>query len=213
MVKSSYMVIVDPLRNGFRVGIRRLAGLLNNLSHGKLTPNIVTTIGVVMHLPIALLIATRHVQWAALLLFVFGLFDVLDGELARLQHTASGQGMFYDATTDRIKEVLLFTGIAYNLSTGSQARWTFVAVLACGLAITVAYAKAKGEAAIALKRKITDHHVLNHYFSEGIAALEILMSIIFLGLLSDQLLAATGLIALLSAITLLGSMRTISEQL
>src|ERR1700685_1523813 len=81
--------MVDVLRKSARNLIRHLAGMLDRLSGGRLHPNTITIIGFVMHAPIAVLIATRHNLWAAGLLVFFGLFDTLDGELARLQNSDS----------------------------------------------------------------------------------------------------------------------------
>lgn len=166
-----------------------------------------------MHVPIAFLIAFNHLDWAALLLLVFGLFDVLDGELARLQKRAGPKGMIYDATTDRLKETLLYSGIAYFLAAHGQAKWVFVPVLACGVSLTVSYAKAKGEAALALKGRFKDHHTLNRRFNDGLVPLGVRMFIILLGLLANQLLLASGLVAILASLTIFERLKAIFEQL
>ena len=87
-----------------------MAKLIDKTTKGWVTPDMVTLFGFAMHLPIAWFIATGADLWAAGLLIVFGLFDTLDGELARLQQKASARGMLLDASTDRMKEVLLYTG-------------------------------------------------------------------------------------------------------
>ena len=61
-------------------------------------------------------IINNQLPQAALLLAVFGLFDTLDGELARLQGTESPQGAFLDSVTDRMKEILVYVGLAVWLS-------------------------------------------------------------------------------------------------
>ncbi len=172
----------------------------------------VTTAGVVMHLPIAFLIGLGQLRWAALLLVIFGLFDVLDGELARLQNRATVKGMLYDATTDRIKEVIIYAGVAYWFTTHNYVHWALVAVIACGASITVSYAKAKGEMALSLKRKINDHHTLNYRFKAGLAPFEIRMTIMVLGLLFNQLLLATALVAALASITVFERLWVIGKQ-
>src|SRR3546814_18185019 len=55
--------------------------------------------------------------------------------------------------------------LAYYLTTTEYAAWAVWAVIAAGSSVTVSYAKAKGEAALAMKRQIKDHHKLNRYFS------------------------------------------------
>lgn len=196
-----------------RSAIRRLAIVLNRLSHGALTADMVTTIGVVMHLPIAVLIAFGHTLLAGVLLIIFGLFDVLDGELARLQHKASVHGMFYDATTDRVKEVAIYSGIAYYLVHTTSLAWAYLAVVACGASLTVSYAKAKGEAGIALEHKVSEHHALNRFFNEGLIPYEVRISIIIAGLLFHVIVVATAAVAILGIISIFTCMRAISKEL
>ncbi|MDQ5958686.1 MAG: CDP-alcohol phosphatidyltransferase family protein, partial [Patescibacteria group bacterium] len=62
----------------------KIAGLLNKISGGKITPNGITWFGFFMHIPIAYFIATGNLIIAGVGLIIFGLFDTLDGELARL---------------------------------------------------------------------------------------------------------------------------------
>lgn len=192
--------------------MRHIAQWLNKVTGGRLHPNTVTIIGVVMHIPIAWCIAMGYFIPAAILLIIFGLFDALDGELARLQKRTSQQGMLLDASTDRMKEVLLYTGVAYVLALGSQPELAAVAVLACGASLCVSYIKAKGEAAIASKKSVS-HHELNQLFSDGLARFEVRMAILVAGLLFNQLFIAVALIALLATYTALYRLVTISQRL
>src|ERR1700712_190246 len=96
--------VVDSIKLAVRKFMREIAKLLNHISGGRVTPNGVTWFGFAMHIPIALLIATDHLVWGGVLLIVFGLFDTLDGELARLQNRVTSNGGFLDASTDRFKE-------------------------------------------------------------------------------------------------------------
>ncbi len=195
------MNFVDKVRQVVRGAAGRVAGELNNLTRGSLSPNMVTMAGFAMHVPIAYLIAKGKFELAGVLLIIFGLFDVLDGELARLQQRASEAGMLLDASTDRLKEVLLYSGVAYALSVSDQSEWAFVAVLACGLSISVSYVKAKGEVALAAKRTDLNHHAINRFYHEGLVPFEIRMTILIVGLLFSQILVAVSLIAVAAAIT------------
>lgn len=193
--------------------MRRVAGLLNAVTGGKLHPNTVTIIGFAMHAPIAVLIAYGHNLWAAGLLIIFGLFDTLDGELARLQKRSSEQGMLLDAATDRLKEVLLYSGAGYALALSAHPASAAWAAAACGASISVSYVKAKGEAAVAASRKELSHHELNHLFAGGFLSFEVRMTILVLGLLLNQLVFAVGFIAIFASVTALQRLTRISRQL
>ena len=198
----SDMTLPEKVNNLVRWRIKSVASGLNKKTNGTLTPDTITVFSVAAHIPIAIMIALDQLLLAGVLLIVFGLFDVLDGELARLQKSASPKGMVFDASSDRIKETLVFSAIAYNISQTSGGEWAFLAALALGGAVSVSYAKAKSEVALALRRTDTDHHRINRYFSEGIAAFEIRTALIILGLLSGQLLLATAVVALLASVAM-----------
>lgn len=196
------MFLVDNIRHAVRVWMRLIARALNRISHGRIRPDQVTVLGTVMHLPVAALIAWGHYFWlAGGLLIIFGLFDTLDGEIARLQGSASAAGMLLDATTDRIKEVLLYIATAYYFAAGAHPRWSVLAVAACGFSLMVSYVKAKGEAAIAITKPKIKQDKLNRMFKDGLLTFDIRMLVMVLGLLSGQLVVAVGIIALLAAFT------------
>lgn len=207
------MHIVDGPRQFVRGIMKQVARGLNHVTHGALHPSTVTAVGVGMHIPIAYLIATDKLLIAGVFLIIFGLFDALDGELARLQHRASEAGMLLDASTDRVKEVLLYTGIVYLISMGGQRAWACAAVIACGSSITVSYVKAKGEVALASRQRDMDHHQINNYYKEGLVPFEVRMFILVVGLLSGQILAATVLIAVLATYTVFERLAVVTRRL
>jgi phosphatidylglycerophosphate synthase len=203
---------VQGIKDTVRVGMRQLARMLDTISGGRITPNAVTIFGVIAHIPIAWLIATGHPLWAAPLLVVFGLFDTLDGELARLQDRSSVKGMLLDASTDRMKEVMLYTGAAYWLASGDHPTAAAWAVAACGASLCVSYVKAKGEAAVASSKKEIPHAVLNRMFSDGLLTFEVRMVVLIVGLLAGYLLEAVAVIAVLATYTALQRLVRISAK-
>lgn len=207
------MGLINSIKLFVRSIMRTIAKLINRLSNGRITPDFITWFGFLAHIPIAYLIAYDKYFIAALLLIVFGLFDTLDGELARLQKKSSAKGMLLDASTDRMKEVILYSGIAYSLLNSVDSNLTFVAVIACGASLCVSYIKAKGESAVATNNRKIDHATLNRMFSEGLATFEIRMFLIVLGLILNQLVIVVILIAVLSSYTAFYRLLKISKNL
>jgi phosphatidylglycerophosphate synthase len=205
------MNLLDTVRRLIQKQMSVLAGGLNTLSGGKLSPNAITLVGFAMHLPIAYLIAAQQNYWAAGLLVVFGLFDALDGALARLQGKASNAGMLLDASTDRMKEVLLYTGAAYAIVQAGRPNMAAWSVLACGASLCVSYIKAKGETAVA-GGKLSANEV-NRLFQDGLGRFEIRMFLLVVGLLADRLILAVVFIALLSTYTAFERLVKISRKL
>lgn len=199
------------IRDSVRRVMRSVARALNHASGGRISPNTVTITGFLMHIPIALLIAAGYFGYATMLLVIFGLFDTLDGELARLQKRASAAGMLLDASTDRMKEVLLYVGSAYVLAgtgNGHAAAW---AVAACGASICVSYIKAKGETAV--KDKGLTPNEINRLFQDGLGRFEVRMALLAAGLLVNQLLPVLIVITALSTYTAFERLIKISKKL
>jgi phosphatidylglycerophosphate synthase len=205
--------VLTAVRTGARAQARVVAAGLNKISSGRVTPAMVTLFGVAMHVPIAYLIAVEQNYWAAGLLVVFGLFDILDGALATVQGTASARGMLLDASTDRMKEVLLYSGAAYAIVRSPNPDYAVWAVVACGASLCVSYVKAKGEAAVASGSKQIPHATLNRMFADGLLTFELRMALLVLGLLFGYLVDAVVIIGVLASFTAIQRLVRISSQL
>lgn len=205
--------LLNAIRDTVKKLMRAIAKALNHLSGGRISPNTVTLIGLLAHVPIAWLIATgENPVLAAVLLAIFGLFDSLDGELARLQNRASNAGMLLDASTDRMKEVMLYIGLAYYfVHQDNLANFAAWAVAACGASLCVSYVKAKGETAVK-DTKLTPNEI-NRLFGDGFARFEVRMFILVVGLLADGLEFAVVFIALVSTFTAFSRLIGITRKL
>lgn len=197
---------MEAIRNAVRAVVRQLARLLNKLSGGHISPKFVTLFGFAMHIPIAFLIARGYFIYAGLLLIFFGLFDTLDGELARLQQRTSKSGMFLDSVTDKMKEAILYIGIAAFFVWSDQAGLAVWAVLACGAGLLVSYINAWGE--VVTKDIKDDEHRTNKSFrtgtfTSGVMTFDVRMFLIIVGLLVNQLGAIIIFVGLLSWVTAL----------
>jgi phosphatidylglycerophosphate synthase len=203
--------VIDACRNFVRRIMASVAKALNALTGGLLSPNMVTFTGLIAHGVIAYLIATGRPIWSAGLLVIFGLFDTLDGELARLQKSASDRGMLLDASTDRMKEVLLYTGAAYFFVSLENPYYAVWAVAACGASILVSYVKAKGETAV--RGAGLSPNEVNRLFQDGLARFEVRMFILIVGLLGGFLAESLVVITVLSSLTAVSRLYKISRKL
>ncbi len=112
-------------------------------------PNLVTTMGFVTVVCAGYLYHLDHVRWAGLLVLLGGVWDIFDGQVARVSGLASKFGSFYDSTLDRISEIIVFLGLLslYN-SYGRELAdvWmVYVIYLAMAGSIMVSYTRARAE--------------------------------------------------------------------
>jgi phosphatidylglycerophosphate synthase len=207
------MMVMDRLKSAIRASFRQLAVLLNKLSGGKITPNHITIFGLVAHVPIAYLIAVGNLKIAALLLIVFGLFDVLDGELARVQKSTSAYGMFLDSVTDRIKEIMIYIGIAAWLFYAAGGAAVFlVATGALGVSLLISYLNAWGEAVLSRTHPQSSHKV-NQALRGGLMGFDVRMAFVAAGLLADRLELAVMVIFVLGSLTALQRLNSVLNRL
>src|SRR4030042_1421481 len=77
------------------------------LARTSLTPNALTWLGFCITVGAAVLSATDHFLASGIVVIVAGLFDMLDGALARLTGRVSRFGAILDSTLDRLSEAAL----------------------------------------------------------------------------------------------------------
>lgn len=203
--------IVNYLRSKMTI----VANALNKISKGKLKPNHITLVSLLGHIPVALALVANEPIIAAVLLAFFASLDSLDGALARVQKSSSLSGMYFDAVSDRVKEIIVFSALAVfmnNLYTYDYG-WLVVAVL--GSSILVSYTKAKGEMAISDTTKGSDKDAqkLNLVFSGGLSSYEIRVILIVLGLLFTVLPQVLVILLFTNLYTSLARIKSVSTTL
>lgn len=123
------------------------------------TPNMVTTIGLLGNLAAACIIAwagylaaidPTHLRfdlitWGGAVTILFSLFDMLDGQVARLGGMSSTFGAMYDSVLDRYCELFTLGGIAYYFIGCGSFAGALVTFLALIGSIMVSYVRARAE--------------------------------------------------------------------
>jgi CDP-diacylglycerol--glycerol-3-phosphate 3-phosphatidyltransferase len=140
-------LIPTPLREGFE---RLLAPLVDRLVESRTSPNAITTVGTAVTVLSGVAFAAGGARLGATLLLLSGVFDMLDGRVARTAGTTSPFGAFYDSTLDRVGESALFAGIALFFVSGGVSPglvpWAVgVAIAALSAGLLVSYARARAE--------------------------------------------------------------------
>lgn len=109
------------------------------------SPNLVTVIGLIGHIICAWLIASSQIYIATILLLFFGLFDAVDGALARFQGKSSKIGAFLDSVSDRLSEAFIFLGFFFYFASKGPNSACLLAVIAALSAQLVSYTRARAE--------------------------------------------------------------------
>src|ERR1700748_1533417 len=143
-------------RKQLQLGIYKVINpLVRLLIRMGLTPNMVTTIGLLLNIGVAVIFIygaeegrrgdLSYVGWAGALILFAGLFDMLDGQVARLGNMSSQFGALYDSVLDRYSELILFLGICYYLVAHHYFMSSIFAFIGLIGSMMVSYVRARAE--------------------------------------------------------------------
>ncbi|MBI1223819.1 MAG: CDP-alcohol phosphatidyltransferase family protein [Bacteroidetes bacterium] len=129
--------------------------LIELLVRWKVKPNTITTIGLVINTFATVILIfggeygerTDHsyIGWAGVVILFAGLFDMIDGRLARVGHMTSTYGALYDSVLDRYSELIMFLGICWYLVAQSYFLSSLFAFIALIGSLMVSYIRARAE--------------------------------------------------------------------
>ncbi len=143
-LQQAIYVVINPLVRGLiKIGF---------------TPNMVTALGAVISLVGAAFIAYAGIEvyntgfcdlslftWAAIIFFAGSMFDMLDGQVARLGNMSSRFGAFFDSVLDKYTEMATQLVIAFFCFAYGDALWALVACLSTIGSMMVSYVRARAE--------------------------------------------------------------------
>jgi CDP-diacylglycerol--glycerol-3-phosphate 3-phosphatidyltransferase len=125
------------------VGYWLLQPLGRALQARRVSPNTITTAGLILAVAASAAIVFGRLGLAGVLLLAAALCDALDGMVARLGQSVSAGGAVYDAVTDRVEEILVFSAVAFS---ARAVPWVAaLSVLAMIASLMNSYVSAKAE--------------------------------------------------------------------
>src|SRR2546428_8918663 len=134
-----------------RAGQRIIDAMVRWLARGHFNPNILPSIGVAITVGSGLLFGFGRFFWAGIVLIVANLFDMLDGQVARLSGRVTRYGGFLDSSLDRLSDMVVFVGLMVFYARDTEFHSTLNVFLAgAGMmgSVMVSYASARAESLI-----------------------------------------------------------------
>jgi phosphatidylglycerophosphate synthase len=109
-----------------------------------LTPNALTIIGFVIT-TIAALVIPSNLRLGGILILIGGIFDVLDGVVARTRGNDSRFGAFLDSVLDRYSDAFLFIAISWYFMEKGNSAGVYLSLGTLVGAFLISYARARAE--------------------------------------------------------------------
>ena len=129
--------------------------MVHKLVKVGITPNIVTTTGLFFNIVSAVILIYggiygekndfSYIGWAGGVILFAGLFDMLDGQVARIGKMSSSFGALYDSVLDRYSELIVFLGICSYMMAQGYVVGFIIAFIALVGSLMVSYVRARAE--------------------------------------------------------------------
>ena len=127
---------------------RIIDAMVRWLAFGGVSPNILTVIGVTINVGCGVLFGFGEFFWAGIVLIVANLFDMLDGNVARLTGRVTKFGGFLDSSLDRMSDMVVFLGIMIFYASNTPLHsllYVFLAGVGLMFSVMVSYTTARSE--------------------------------------------------------------------
>lgn len=153
-IKSTAKAWRDSLQQGIYCIINPFVRFLIKIG---VTPNMVTTMGMIgQFIGAAMIVWAGHIastggdpyvmfMWGGVVIILTSVFDMLDGQVARLGNMQSTFGAMYDSVLDRYCEMFTLGGLAFYLIERNDFIGALITFLALVGSLMVSYVRARAE--------------------------------------------------------------------
>jgi CDP-diacylglycerol--glycerol-3-phosphate 3-phosphatidyltransferase len=132
-----------------------LYAIVRGLSLAHISPNILTFTGLVINIIAAILFGyakgdhqPRLFFYAGLVILAAGIFDMVDGRVARATHQVTTFGAFFDSVIDRYSDIALFFGLLVYYARANHFFYVVLVGLVMTTSVMVSYTRARAESLI-----------------------------------------------------------------
>src|SRR5206468_10697650 len=132
-----------------------LYAIVRGLALTRISPNVLTFMGLLINVIAAVLFgyASGEDHWrmflyAGLVIIGAGIFDMVDGRVARATGQVTTFGAFFDSVIDRYSDVALFFGLLVYYARANRFLYVVVVAFVMTSSLMVSYTRARAEALI-----------------------------------------------------------------
>src|SRR3954463_2044579 len=132
-----------------------LYAIVRGLALTKISPNVLTFLGLVINVIAAVLFGYASAEnqgrmflYAGLVIIGAGIFDMVDGRVARATGQVTQFGAFFDSVIDRYSDVALFFGLLVYYARANRFFYLVLTALVMVTSVMVSYTRARAESLI-----------------------------------------------------------------
>lgn len=122
-----------------------IRGIVTALSLSRVHPNVLTFLGLVINIWAAFLFAGGKFRWAGIVLIGAGLFDMVDGRVARETNRVTRFGGFFDSVIDRYSDLAVLVGLLVYYASINRFFYVVLTAIVMTGTVMVSYTRARAE--------------------------------------------------------------------
>src|SRR6201996_8474875 len=119
--------------------------IVRGLALSKISPNVLTFLGLVINMGAAALLAVGSFRWAGGVIIGAGLFDMVDGRVARETNRVTRFGGFFDSVLDRYSDLALLVGMLVWYGSINRYGYVVLTAIAMTASIMISYTRTRAE--------------------------------------------------------------------
>jgi CDP-diacylglycerol--glycerol-3-phosphate 3-phosphatidyltransferase len=124
--------------------------IVRGLALSKIHPNVLTVIGLVINVYAAVLLASGRFLAAALVIVGAGIFDMVDGRVARATNQVTRFGAFFDSVLDRYSDLALLMGLLVYYGNINRPFYVVLTAVVMTTSVMISYTRSRAENVIPL---------------------------------------------------------------
>lgn len=122
--------------------------IVRGLALSRIHPNVLTFLGLVINIAAAYLLAVGQQRWAGVVIIGAGLFDMVDGRVARETNRVTRFGGFFDSVLDRYSDLALLIGLLVWYGSINRPLYVVLTALVMAASVMISYTRARAENSI-----------------------------------------------------------------
>lgn len=122
--------------------------IVGALALSRIHPNVLTFLGLVINVIVAFLFAAGRFRTAGAVLIGAGLFDMVDGRVARETNRVTRFGGFFDSVLDRYSDLAVLMGLLVYYASINRFFYIVLTALAMTGSVMVSYSRSRAENSI-----------------------------------------------------------------
>ena len=119
--------------------------IVHGLALSKIHPNVLTFLGLVINIVAAVTLAAGRFRAAGAIIIGAGLFDMVDGRVARATNQVTRFGGFFDSVLDRYSDLALLMGLLVYYGTINRPFYVVLTAIVMTGSVMVRYTRARSE--------------------------------------------------------------------